>query len=164
MANDALVSALARVDLLEGLGAQRLAAIAARAERIVFKAGNVIIEDGAEGDAAYVIVAGEAVRLSSPGESHAVETVPQGSIIGEMAMLIDTEHSSTIAALSPVRALKISRRAMHDLMLADPTLADHLVARIALRLHGVLSNLAAIESIAAGGPHEAADDAQLSVH
>ena len=75
MANDALVSALARVDLLEGLGAQRLAAIAARAERIVFKAGNVIIEDGAEGAVARPLVVGSVADDRVPDRGRRIQVV-----------------------------------------------------------------------------------------
>lgn len=147
MAYDTLVSALRHVELFDGLSEAQMVAIARAAERIVFKPGAIIIEDGARGEAAYLIVAGEAVRLASPAEPHAVENVPRGSLVGEMAMLIEVEHSSTIAALNQVRALKLSRGSMHALMLADPKLADHLVARIAARLHGVLSELSEVDRV-----------------
>lgn len=145
MAYDTLVSALRHVELFDGLSGTQLEAIARAAERIVFKPGAIIIEDGEPGDAAYLLVGGEAVRLSSPVDPHSVENLPRGTMIGEMAMLIEVDHSSTVAALDQVRAMKLSRGSMHALMLADPTLADHLVTRIASRLHGVLSELAEID-------------------
>lgn len=165
MASDAIISALEGAELFEGLSPPQLAAIAHRAERIVFKPGSMIIEDGTAGDAAYLLVAGESVRLASPVEARAVESIPPRSIVGEMAMLIEVEHSSTIAALSQVRALKLSRAALHELMAEDPTLADHLVSRIALRLHGVLTELAAIDAISVGRYRDADMDVTgMSLH
>jgi CRP-like cAMP-binding protein len=158
MAYDAITASLMGVELFQGLSAAQIAALARIAERMVYHPGAIIIENRADGDAAYVLVAGEAVRLSSPGEPRSVETVPPGSVIGEMAMLVEVEHTSTVAALSRVRALRIPRSGMIELMLADPTLADHLVARIASRLHGVLSELAEVNEMTQPGVRGHAGD------
>lgn len=164
MASEALVSPLARVGLFQGLRPMQMADMAHRAERIMFKPGAVIIEAGAAGDAAFVIVGGDAMRIAGPAESEGPELFPAGSLIGEMAMLIDTEHSSTVVAQTQVRALKISRQAMHEMMLEDPSLADHFVARISARLQGVMAELAAVERIVGGGEMAAFAPASQTAH
>jgi CRP-like cAMP-binding protein len=149
MAHDALVDPLQRVALFQGLKPGQIAAIARQAERIVFRPGDRIIEEGREGDAAFLIVAGDAVRTSGPEIQGAAERILPGSLIGEMAMLIDTEHTSTIVAEGSVRALKITRASLHRQMADDPSLADHFVTKILSRLHALADELRNIERVLA---------------
>jgi len=149
MAHDALVDPLQCVALFQGLKPLQIAEIARQAERIVFRPGDTIIEEGGEGDAAILIVAGDAVRTSGPEIQDTGERILPGSMIGEMAMLIDTEHTSTIIAEGPVRALKITRASLHGQMAADPSLADHFVNKIIGRLHALAEELRYIDRVLA---------------
>ena len=146
MAVDAIVAPLLRVGLFHGLKPLQITEIARHAERIVFKAGDVITEAGADGDAAYVIVAGSAHRVANPDEVAAPDAIVPASIIGEMAMLIEHQYGSTVIADGAVRALRITRDALHAQMLDDPGLARHLMDRIAERLSQVASELRRIDS------------------
>jgi CRP-like cAMP-binding protein len=153
MAIDALVAPLLKIALFQGLRPLQITEIARRAERIVFRPGQTIVEADAEADAAFVIVSGEALRTKGPDLGIEPESIVVGSLVGEMAMLVDTEHSSTIVAKTPVRALKITRAAMYEQMADDPALADHLVAKIANRLKILAVELRAIDrSLAASEP------------
>jgi CRP-like cAMP-binding protein len=145
MAHDALVDPLQRVALFQGLKPLQVAEIARQAERIVFRPGDRIIEEGGEGDAAILIVDGEAVRISGPEVQNPGDRILPGSLIAEMAMLIDTEHTSTIVAEGPVRALKITRASLHGQMIADPSLAEHFVTKILGRLLTLAEELRAID-------------------
>ena len=49
-----------------GLKPLQITEIARHAERIVYKAGQVLIEDGKAGDAAIIVAGGEAVRTRAP--------------------------------------------------------------------------------------------------
>lgn len=151
MAADNLVSALARLPLFQGLSTHQLSEIVRHAEHVVFKPGAVIIEENAEGDAAYLIVSSGAVRVSGPELKERMEPIPPGSLLGESAMLIDaTAHGSTIVARTHVRGLRISRDALHAQMVTDPTLADHLVQNIARRLARVAEELREIDGLLGG--------------
>ncbi|HZA00674.1 MAG TPA: cyclic nucleotide-binding domain-containing protein [Hyphomicrobiaceae bacterium] len=145
MTHDALVDPLQRVALFHGLAPMQLADVARQAERIVFRPGDKIIEEGGAGDAAFLIADGEAVRTSGPEVQAAPERVLPGSLIGEMAMLIETEHSSTIVAEGTVRALKITRASLHDQMMKDPSLAEHFVTKITGRLLALAEELRQID-------------------
>ena len=116
MAIDALVKSLLNVALFQGLKPLQITEIARLADRIVFRPGEPIIHEHQMGDAAILIVDGEAVRVRGPELAMPAELVPAGSLLGEMAMLIETEHSSTIIARTPVRALRISRESIHAQM------------------------------------------------
>jgi len=145
MAIDALVLPLLKVALFQGLKPLQITEIARRAHRIVYKPGEVIVEANTAGDAAVLLVSGEAVRTSGPGEDDLSEPVPSGALLSEMTMLIETESTSTIMAKTPVRALRITRSEMLAHMADDPTLADHFIAKIAGRLSEFAEGLREID-------------------
>jgi len=145
-----LVKPLLRVALFQGLKPLQLTEIARRAERIVYKPGDKIIGENEEGDAAILVVSGEVRRVAGVGVGGEYEVVPPGSLLGEMAMLVETEHSSTIVAHDKVRALRITREALHEQMAEDNGLAQHFVKAISARLSAIAEELRAVDRILAG--------------
>jgi CRP-like cAMP-binding protein len=142
---DALAEPLLQIQLFHGLTGEQLNAIARRADRVVFRPDEMLIEDGADADSALLIVAGEAVRVVGSGEKERGEPVPVGALLAEMGMLIETTHSATVVARTAVRALRIGREAMHELMACDPDLAQHFVTRIAARLTTLMNTLREVD-------------------
>lgn len=164
MAIDVLVAPLLRLPIFHGLKPLQITEIVRRAERIVYRPGQVIIEENGEADASVVIVDGEAMRVSGPELSARAEIVPKGALLAEMAMLIETQHSSTVVARGNVRALRIPRAELHHIMADDPAVADHFVQKIAGRLSRIADELRRVDTALAGD--EAGDelhDAPMSV-
>jgi len=120
--------------LFRGLTPLQLAAIARRADRVSYTPGATIIEENGLADAAILIVAGAAVRVSGPELVTHAEAVAPGSLLGEAAMLVETTYGSTVVARSRVRAVHITRESLHELILEDPSLADRLMQNLADRL------------------------------
>jgi len=146
MAIDALVKPLLGVELFQGLKPMQITEIARRAGRIVYKPGDVILRQDEQGDAAVLLVSGDAVRLAGPFDMDPRDVaLPAGALLGEMAMLIETEYSSTVIARTAVRALRINRHDLQDQMSEDQSLADHLVQRIAARLGAIAQSLRDID-------------------
>ena len=145
MAVDPLVAPLLGVELFQGLKPLQITEIARNAERMVFRKGEAITEAGKAGDAAFLIVAGAAAWIGTGVGGDAGETVEIGSLIGEMAMLIEYTYGATIVAAGPVRCLKINRETMHRLMLDDRSLAQHFSSKITLRLNRVAKQLRSID-------------------
>lgn len=141
MAVEALVTPFLNVDLFQGLSSLHLAKIAGIAERMVFKPGDVIIREGTAGDAAYLIVTGDTARIDGPYEMEDEEELPLHALVGEMAMLIDTEHTSTVIAKSQVRALRLSRDALYELMQTEPDVAEHFIGKLTSRLNRIAVDL-----------------------
>jgi CRP-like cAMP-binding protein len=150
MAIDALVKPFLRLPLFQGLKPLQLTEIVRRADRIVYRAGDTIIEEDKIGDAAIVIVSGEAVRLNGDNRDAPGEPVPEGALVGELAMLVETVHSATVVARGPVKALRITREDMHAQMADDPRLAEHMIMRITARLTRLAGELRAIDQALAG--------------
>ncbi len=145
MAIDALVAPLLKIALFQGLKPLQITEIVRRSERIVFRPGQTIVEIGTQAHAAYVLVHGNAARTKGPDIDGQPESLVIGSLVGEMAMLVDTEYSSTVIAETTVRALRISRAAMYEQMADDAALAEHLVAKITARLKILAGELRAID-------------------
>lgn len=144
MSIDALVAPLLRVELFQGLSPLQLTEVARRAERIVFRPGDTITQADTPGQAAFLIVGGAAV-WTGQSAADATEPIEIGSLIGEMAMLIEHEYGATIVATSTVRCLKLRRETMHEMMLEDRWLAQHLAGKMAARLRRTASALREID-------------------
>lgn len=145
MAIDALIKPLLRLEIFQGLKPLQITEIARQAERIVFREGDIIIHSGAPGDAAFVIVSGEAVCLKRTGVNVRAEPIEPGSLIGELAMLIEHDYSVTVVAKTPVRALKLVRESMHGQMRDDRHLAEHISGKITERLTRLAAELRMID-------------------
>jgi CRP-like cAMP-binding protein len=151
MAGDFILGALARLPLFEGLTPAQLREIAARAQRAIYHPGGVIIEENAEGDAAILILSGEAARVSGPELSARVDPVFSGALVGEAAMLIETTHTSTVVARGEVRALHLLRDELHAQILDDPSLGEVLTHNIAARLIRMADQLRQVDAALGGG-------------
>ncbi len=146
------ISVLARQLMLQeifrGLNPLQLTEIVRQSERIVYSPGETIVEAGTAGDAAVLIVAGDAVRFLETGEPTAglnAQAIGTGSLLGELAMLVEHEHGATVVAHTTVRALRITRAGLQAQMLDDPDLAGHFVDRITERLNRVADELRRID-------------------
>jgi CRP-like cAMP-binding protein len=146
MAIDAFAKPFLSLPMFRGLKPLQITEIVRRADRIVYRPGGTIIEEDQVGDAAILIVSGEAVRVRDDQPGALTEPIPEGSLLGELAMLVETVHSTTVLARSTVRALRISREDMHELMAEDSSLAQHFTACLTQRLSRIAEELAEIDS------------------
>jgi CRP-like cAMP-binding protein len=144
---DLFAGHLAVLPLFRGLSPLQLATIARRAERVAYSPGAVIIEENALAEAAVLIVAGSAARVSGPELLGRSESVVAGSLLGEAAMLVETTYGSTVVARTAVRAVHITRDAMQEQMLQDPLLADRLVQNLAKRLTAFADELRRVDTL-----------------
>jgi CRP/FNR family cyclic AMP-dependent transcriptional regulator len=147
MASELTVKSLVRLPLFKGLTVSQLEAIARRAEHVLYHPGAVIMEENAEGDAAILIVAGDAARVSGSELKTRLEPIPPGSLLGETAMLVETTFGSTVVARNHVRALRIGRAELHTQMHNDPLIADTLFQNLAQRLSRFADELRKVDAI-----------------
>jgi signal-transduction protein with cAMP-binding, CBS, and nucleotidyltransferase domain len=159
---DNLVAPLLRVPLFAGLKGSQLTEIAQRAERASFSPGGTLVEAGQPGDGAFLVVSGIVDRLAGPGPSNgaARERVGPGTLIGEMAMLIEHTHAATFVAVDRVFCLKLTRAGMHAHMRRDAAMIEHFERRITERLTRMSEELRQVESALAAKEVEPAELAQ----
>ncbi len=98
---------------------------------VSFSAGDVIFEEGGEGDLMYVVMSGE-IRLSLRGDTIGVEYA--GGIVGEMALLNSSERSATGTATKPTVLAPIDEESFFSLIRHQPEFALHVMNVLADRL------------------------------
>lgn len=140
-----MVGPLKQLDVFSRLTDRQVMTIVERAERVSFRPGQVMIEDGQSGDAAYFIVVGLVERLAQPEIGRSREHYGHGILVGEMAMLVEHVHASTVRAKSEVKALKISRAMLYEVMSANPAIAENFIETIKGRLNVMLSRIKDID-------------------
>lgn len=139
-----IIGSALQVPLFHGLGANQMSEIVRRAERVVYEPGEALIEDGEKGHAAILVISGRATQFNAFSTTHPYDSIGPGSLVGEMAMLVETTHHLTVIADEPIKALKFHRPMIEALMGEDPRLADHFVARIASRLNDLAAEMRAM--------------------
>jgi CRP-like cAMP-binding protein len=121
-------------------------------EPVVFKKGQVLISEGDDGDCSYLIASGTVTqRLDDPDIADGdVPVLGKGTVVGEMAMLVEAVHETTIVAKSKVRALRFRRALIHGLMDRDPLLAEHFVEALRRRLEAFADRLREVDDTFSG--------------
>jgi CRP-like cAMP-binding protein len=76
-------------------------------QSVAFKAGDVIIREGDEGDTAFFIVSGSVEVLVGSG-GRRVGTLATGEVFGEMSLIEPGPRSATIVAMTNVECLETS--------------------------------------------------------
>jgi CRP/FNR family transcriptional regulator, cyclic AMP receptor protein len=138
---DALFAPLLRAPLFAGLTPAQLKTLALGCERATLEDGEALIVRGTPGDCAYLVVRGTVVRTEHPLAAAEPETFGVGTLVGEMAMLIETEHTSTIVARGKVSVLRLQRAMIEQLVVADPALGTHLADYVMGKVDAVLGGL-----------------------
>ena len=149
MAIDQVLASLLRVPVFSGLKPLQITEIGRRAQRCAFGRGETIIEVGEPGDAAYLVLSGEAALKTGSSRWAPIEPVEPGSLLGELAMFVDHVYAATVVAQGWVDCLKLERSALHTQMREDPDLADRLAQVIRDRLTRTASQLQEIDELLA---------------
>jgi CRP-like cAMP-binding protein len=129
------VELLRRVPLFSGIEPARLKLLAYTSDVVTYRSGQVLFRKGDLGDAAYVIITGDA-EVSIPSESGdvAVAQLHDGDFLGEIAILCDTPRTATITAKSELKALRIRKEPFFQLLHQFPEMAVEMTRLLAERL------------------------------
>lgn len=129
------VSVMRRIPLFAHINTQKLKLLAFTSERIVFEPGHVLFRQGDEGDAAYVIIDGEAdVLVDAPKGPVSVAKVERNAFVGEVAILCDVPRTASIKALTRLDTLKITKSQFLELLTEYPELSVEIMKTLARRL------------------------------
>ena len=102
---------LRQTPLFQGLSDAEAAALSTFVEGVAVEAGTVIVRQGDEADALYVVQSGQVeVRLRSPdGGSKPVATIGAGDYFGEIGVLTGGTRLADVVALEPTELLRLSK-------------------------------------------------------
>lgn len=96
-----------------------------------FKAGETIFNEGDRGDEMFVIQSGQVeIRRGN----RVLETVPEKSIFGEMALIDDEPRSATVVAITAVTVVPVSEKQFLFLVSETPFFALNVMRTLARRL------------------------------
>jgi CRP-like cAMP-binding protein len=129
------VDLLRRIPLFAGIEPARLKLLAYTSDAVTYRPGQVLMKQGDIGDAAYVIIKGDAeVLISSKAGDIAVATLRDGDFVGEIAILCDTPRTATVRAKSELKALRIRKEPFFELLHQFPEMAVEMTRLLAERL------------------------------
>ncbi|PND25453.1 Crp/Fnr family transcriptional regulator [Sinorhizobium sp. M4_45] len=136
------VEMLRRITLFSGLPPAKLKLLAFTSDRVMYSAGEDLFHQGDIGDAAYVILSGNAdVLVSTPSGQLKVAEVEQNSIVGEIAILCNTPRTATVKTTTALEALRIRKDDFLKLLADFPEMAVEIMRVLADRLSQTTSEL-----------------------
>jgi CRP-like cAMP-binding protein len=132
---NAEVDLLRRVPLFSGIEPSRLKLLAYTSDVVTYQASQVLFKKGDVGDAAYVIIKGDAdVIVNSDGAEIPIAVLHDGDFVGEIAILCDTPRTATVRAKGELKALRIRKEPFFELLHQFPEMAVEMTRLLAERL------------------------------
>lgn len=129
------VELLKKIPLFANIETSKLKLLAFTSERVTFKPGEMLFEEGEMGDSAYIIISGEAdVVVDTPGGPMTVATVDKNDFVGEIAILCDVPRTATVRATSDLTTLRIAKDLFFRLVTEFPQMAVEIMRVLAQRL------------------------------
>lgn len=136
------VELLRNIPLFAKLEASKLKLLAFTSERLTFQPGQSLFQQGDMGDAAYIIVSGDAdVVVNTPSGELKVATVKKNDFVGEIAILCDVPRTATITATSEMTTLRITKDLFFRLISEFPQMAIEIMRALAQRLEKTTADL-----------------------
>lgn len=160
-AGDDWMTTLLQSRAMQRIPPANIQAIFLRMERVPYRAGDVVIHQGAEGDYFYAIVTGRCVvtretPLNKEGIRLAELTV--GDTFGEEALISETKRNATVTMLTDGVLMRLNKKDFRELLneplvrWVTPEQAQQLVAKkganwLDVRLPSEFQNLAVEEAV-----------------
>ena len=100
-----------------------------------YEAGDTVFEEGAEGDAVFVIQSGE-VELSRLGASgrNAVARLAAGDFFGEMSVIVGQRRTARAVAVVATRLIELDAATFEAMCVDRPEVAIRVIRLLAARL------------------------------
>jgi len=129
------VATLGRCRLFRDLEPTILARIAPHFERVSYRAGQVIFNEGDSGNSLLIIGDGEVEITKFVGQSpHVLSRLGPGEHVGEMALISRQRRSATVRALGAFQGLLLRQSEFDALLDEEPRFAREMLRAISDRL------------------------------
>jgi CRP-like cAMP-binding protein len=138
------IRTLQQIPMFRDMEISKLKLMAFAGQRITYKKGEVLFEQGATSDAVYIILEGEVdvVRVANAGNV-LLARLGATELIGEMGVLCDKPRNAMIVAHTDVQALRIDKMTFLHIVQQVPQLAMAIIRELSERLEQVNEKLAA---------------------
>jgi signal transduction histidine kinase len=152
---------LRKVPLFSNLSDEDLDRLCQMVETIDLKGGEILFEEGSQGDKAYIIREGELEILKVSGSRNMLLAVRgPGEVIGEMALVEKKPRMATVKTRVDTRLLSITHEQLESLIKSSPSAAESMFYTIMERWQNNFARLRQSEKMAqlgtltAGVAHE----------
>lgn len=142
MSIDKEVEILRQIPLFANIEPVKLKLMAFASERITFQVGQSLFQHGDEGDAAYIIVDGEAdILVDTPSGPLRVAKVKRNDIVGEIAILCDVPRTATVTVTEELTTLRITKDLFFRMVTDFPEMGVEVMRVLAHRLEQTTAQL-----------------------
>jgi len=129
------VELLKRIPLFANIETSKLKLLAFTSERVNYKAGQVLFEQNAVGDSAYIIIDGSAdIVVDTPSGPKTVATASKNDFVGEIAILCDVPRTATVKAATELTTLRITKDLFFRMISEFPQMGVEIMRVLAQRL------------------------------
>lgn len=129
-AHDPKIDVIEHIELFYGCSKREARLISSLADQLERPAGSVLIQQGAHGGEAFVLVAGQ-VTVERDGE--VISTLGPGTVIGEISLLDHTNRTATVVAATDVTLLVLDPRSFKRLLNELPWVETKVVRELGRR-------------------------------
>jgi CRP/FNR family cyclic AMP-dependent transcriptional regulator len=144
--------ALRRIPLFQNLDPAKLKLLAFMSQRLAFEPGQAVFAQGDQGDAAYIVLEGEAVvSIETPNGRANIARLARNDIVGEIAILCDVPRTAHVTATGDkaLVCLKIEKDDFVGMLTEFPGMAVEVMRELARRI--VNTNQQLRQALAAKG-------------
>lgn len=133
---------LRSIPLFAKIEPAKLKLLAFTSERLSFMEGDEVCREGDAGDAAFIILEGEAdISVKTANGPLTVATLGKNDIIGEIAVLCDVPRTATVTAKSDLETLRVAKENFFQLVTQFPQIGVQVMHELAERLHQTTQDL-----------------------
>lgn len=122
---------IAHVEMLHNLSPSEVQAIIPLLKPLTVEPGTTLCQEGAPGDAMFIILSGEADIYKGP---QLMAQLGPGEMFGEMALLTGEERSASVIASTPMKLYELDKSDFDAMLTRSPHLASGLSRILARRL------------------------------
>ena len=138
------VEVLRNIPLFAKVDPTKLKLLAFTSERLQYASGDELFHHGDDGDAAYVILEGQAdILVDTPKGAVKVARLGKNDIIGEVAILCDVPRTATVVAHSDLETLRVSKEGFFHLVTQFPQVGIEVMGALATKLYRTTQALTA---------------------
>ncbi|GAA2518711.1 Crp/Fnr family transcriptional regulator [Pilimelia columellifera] len=127
---------LARSGIFQGVDADAAAALAKEMETVDVRKGDVVFNEGEQGDSLYIVIAGKIKlgRRAADGRQNLISVMGPSDMLGELSLFDPGPRTATATAVTDTRLARLRKQSLRPWLADRPEIAEQLLRVLARRL------------------------------